>query len=280
MTGPTLPSRDLILADARRALAEDVGTGDLTANLVSQKQVSARLVARESGVLSGTGWFDAVFELLDPGIRISWKIRDGQPFAAEDSLCVVEGSSRPILTGERAAMNFLQTLSGTATTTARFVTAVAGTGVEILDTRKTIPGLRNAQKYAVTCGGGRNHRMGLFDAILIKENHIASAGSIQATMERARDSGNFQIEIEVESLSQLSQALAAGAKRILLDNFSVADLRSAVAETGKRAQLEASGGITLENVREIAGTGVDFISVGSLTKNVAAIDLSLRFNNL
>jgi len=280
MKKPPLPPRESILEDVRRALAEDVGTGDVTARLVSERLVDARVVAREAGVLSGAAWFDAVFELLDPAIRVIWKVNDGQSFNAENILCTVHGPARPILTGERAALNLLQTLSGTATVTAQYVNEIAGTHARILDTRKTLPGLRRAQKYAVACGGGRNHRMGLFDEILIKENHIAAAGSISAALEESRNLGDFPVEIEVESLDQLKQAVSAGARRVLLDNFSLADLRSAVEQAGGHAELEASGGISLDNVRAIATTGVDYISIGALTKNVRAIDLSLRFNDL
>jgi len=229
--------------------------------------------------LCGTAWFDEVFRQLDTRVQIKWNARDGEHVAANATLCTITGPARAILTGERSALNFLQTLSGTATLTARYVEAALGLHTKILDTRKTIPGLRHAQKFAVACGGGHNHRMGLYDAVLIKENHIAAAGSVTAALTRAKElpgPGKF-IEIEVENLSQLREAIAAGARRILLDNFSPEDLRAAVAESSGRAELEASGGVTLENLHVIAGTGVDFVSVGGITKNLEAVDLSLRF---
>lgn len=274
---PQLP-RD-IDDDVRRALAEDVGDGDLTATLVPDETVTAELVTREDAVLCGTAWFDAVFRQLDARVVVDWLAQDGAHVRAGAVLCRLHGPARALLTGERTALNFLQTLSGTATRTARYVEAVRGTGTRILDTRKTIPGLRHAQKYAVTCGGGYNHRMGLYDAVLIKENHIAAAGGVAAALAAARRVApvGVLIEIEVETLAQLEQALAAGAGRILLDNFDLDDLRTAVRLTAGRAELEASGGMALAGVRAVAGTGVDYISVGGLTKHVEAIDLSLRF---
>jgi nicotinate-nucleotide pyrophosphorylase (carboxylating) len=265
--------------DVRRALAEDVGTGDRTAALVPDVHTRAELITREHTVLCGTAWFDAVFQNLDARVRVDWRRRDGERIAAGETLCVLEGPARALLTGERTALNFLQTLSGTASATARYVDAVRGTRAVILDTRKTLPGLRRAQKYAVTCGGGQNHRMGLYDAVLLKENHVVAAGSIGAALEQARAAAGagIPVEVEVENLGQLREALAAGAGRILLDNFDLDTLRAAVRETAGRARLEASGGVTLDNVRAVAETGVDFISVGSLTKHVRAIDLSLRF---
>jgi len=275
---PTLPPRALIEDDVRRALAEDVGGGDRTAALVPDTTATAELVTREAGVLSGAAWFDETFRQLDPRVHVSWLRRDGERIAADETLCRLEGPARALLTGERTALNFLQTLSGTATTAARYVEAVRGTHAVVLDTRKTLPGLRRAQKYAVTCGGGQNHRLGLYDAILIKENHIAAAGSVGAALDRARAAaGGTPIEIEVENLGQLRDALTHGATRILLDNFDLKTLRAAVRETAGRARLEASGGVTLDNIRAIAETGVDFISVGGLTKSVHALDLSLRF---
>ncbi len=267
-----------------RALAEDVGTGDLTALLLpAGKTADASVISRESATLCGVLWFEACFRQIAPQTQISWFAQDGDAIAAGQSLCEVMGNARALLTAERPALNFLQTLSAVATQTQRYVKAVAGTGAVIVDTRKTLPGLRLAQKYAVKCGGGVNHRLGLYDGILIKENHIIAAGGIAQALHVAREiapPGVF-IQIEVETLDQLHQALIAGAKMILLDNFELAQLRSAVALTvnltSGQTTLEASGGITLENVRAIAQTGVDRISVGSLTKNVQAVDLSMRF---
>jgi nicotinate-nucleotide pyrophosphorylase (carboxylating) len=276
MTRPALPDD---IADAvRRALAEDIGSGDLTAGLVPDAPAHAELIVREDAVLCGTAWFDEVFRQLDPAVRIAWLKRDGDALHAGDVICRLDGPARAILTGERAALNFLQTLSGTATVTARYVERLRGTRSLLLDTRKTLPGLRRAQKYAVACGGGHNHRLGLYDAVLIKENHIAAAGSVRAALEAARRlvAPSVPVEIEVESLAQLHEALAAGATRILLDNFDLDRLRAAVGATAGRAALEASGGIDLDNIRAMAETGVDFISVGSITKHLRAIDLSLR----
>jgi nicotinate-nucleotide pyrophosphorylase (carboxylating) len=259
------------------ALAEDIGSGDLTAGLIAAgTPARAEVVVREPAVLCGSAWFDAVFARLDPDIAIDWQAADGDRIAAGQVVCRLEGAARPLLSGERSALNFLQTLSATATEAARYVDAVAGTGATILDTRKTIPGLRLAQKYAVRCGGAANHRTGLYDAILIKENHIRAAGSIAAALAAAGGAG-VPVEIEVESLDELDAALAAGATRVLLDNFPVADLRAAVDRAAGRAALEASGGVDLGTVREIALTGVDFVSVGQLTKNIAAIDFSMLF---
>ena len=270
-----------IADDVRHALAEDLGAGDVTAALLSAEGSSAAtVITREDAVLCGTAWFDAVFAQLDPTVRISWLEQDGDAIQAGQELCRLCGPTRALLSGERCALNFLQTLSATATATHRYVAAIAGTGAQILDTRKTIPGLRAAQKYAVRCGGGRNHRMGLYDAILIKENHIVAAGSIERAISSARQlSPDLSIEVEVENLEQLQQALAAHADSILLDNFALDDLPAAVTLSAGRAKLEASGGITLDNVRDIASTGVDFISVGSLTKHIQAIDLSMRVEN-
>ena len=265
------------------ALAEDVGAGDLTASLIdADAVVGAQIIARDSLVVCGEEWANEVFRQLDEGVIVDWYIGDGGRAEAGDIICKLVGPARALLTGERTALNFLQTLSGTATTTARYVAAVEGTGVRLLDTRKTIPGLRLAQKYAVTCGGGHNHRIGLFDAILIKENHVKSAGSITAALEVARAvSEEVLIEVEVENQAELLEALDAGAERILLDNFSLAELEQAVATNRGygyvAAELEASGNVTLETIREIAKTGVDYISTGALTKNVAAADLSMLF---
>ena len=266
----------------RAALAEDVGAGDLTAALLpAAARMRARVITREPAVVCGQAWVEAVYRALDPQVQLRWRVRDGARAAAGDTLLEVEGPARALLTGERTALNFLQTLSGTATATRAYVDAIAGTKARILDTRKTVPGLRLAQKYAVRCGGGDNHRVGLYDAILLKENHIAAAGSVTAALRAAqaavRGAGAF-IECEVETLDQLKEALAAGATRLLLDNFSLDNLRAAVKAADGRAQLEASGGIHLGNVRAVAETGVDFISIGALTKHVHAVDLSLRFS--
>jgi nicotinate-nucleotide pyrophosphorylase (carboxylating) len=263
----------------RRALAEDVGSGDLTAALLpGHESAQAQVITREDAVLCGSAWFDETFRQLDRAVRVEWRMHDGDPVLAGQILCTLTGPVRALLTGERTALNFLQLLSGTATVTHRYVEAIAGTAAAILDTRKTLPGLRRAQKYAVRCGGGRNHRMGLYDAILIKENHIAAAGSVTAAVAAARRAApvGTVVEVEVEDIGQLREALAAGADRLLLDNFSLKRLREAVQENRGRARLEASGGITLENVRAVAETGVDYISIGSLTKNVRAVDLSMR----
>jgi len=277
MASPKLP--DDIADTVRCALAEDVGSGDLTAHLVPDTNAHAELLAREHAVLCGTAWADEVFRQLDTRVRVTWLKHDGEQIAADSVIARFDGPARALLTGERCALNFLQTLSGTATLTARYVDAVRGTSVKVLDTRKTIPGLRRAQKYAVTCGGGYNHRLGLYDAVLIKENHIAAAGSVIAALTQARTAvaADIPIEIEVENLDQLRTAINAGATRILLDNFDIERLTTAVREIAGRATLEASGGITLGNIHAIAETGVDFISVGSLTKHLHAIDLSLRF---
>jgi len=261
------------------ALAEDVATGDLTAQLtLDMPDAQAHVICREDAVLCGTAWFTACVQRLDPAARLRWLVQDGGRVAAGTRVCDITGSSRAILTAERSALNFLQLLSAVATATRRYADLVAGTRAAILDTRKTLPGLRIAQKYAVTVGGGRNHRMGLWDAILIKENHIAAAGGIAAALAAAQlQKRATWIQIEVETLAQLREAVAAGAKMVLLDNMSLDDMRAAVTWTAGRAELEASGGITLDGVRAIAETGVDRISIGALTKDIAAVDLSLRF---
>ena len=272
----------IIRKNVEDALAEDVGAGDLTGSLLPETATArATVITREAMVLAGSPWVDEVYRQLDPATRIDWQARDGDRLDAGATLCRLEGTARTLLTGERTALNFLQLLSGTATTVSRYVAAVAGTKARILDTRKTIPGLRLAQKYAVRCGGGVNHRIGLFDAILIKENHIFAAGGVGQAIRGARAAHpQVPVEIEVESLDELRAALAARADRLLLDNFGPPDLRQAVAINGKEgdppAELEASGGVTLAGIREIAETGVDYISVGALTKNVSAIDLSMR----
>lgn len=277
--GMELPAAEEICSLVRTCLSEDVGSGDITAALVpSDETAEATVEAREAGTLCGTAWFDEVFRAIDDTVRVRWRATDGDEVSQDQVLCELRGPARSLLTGERAALNLLQTLSGTATMARRFADAVAGTGARILDTRKTIPGLRLAQKYAVRCGGAHNHRIGLFDAVLIKENHIASAGGIAAVLAEAdRLAAGKPVEIEVENLSQLEEALDAGAKRVLLDNFPLEDLRKAVAVTAGRARLEASGGVSLDTVRSIAYTGVDDISVGEITKHMTALDLSMRF---
>jgi nicotinate-nucleotide pyrophosphorylase (carboxylating) len=275
-----LPSRDALAAQVRAALAEDVGDGDRTAALIPAAAIAgAAIVTREPAVLCGTAWADEVFRQLDPAVAVAWERTDGERVAPGEVLCRLRGPARALLTGERTALNFLQTLCGTATLARRWADAVAGTGARVLDTRKTVPGLRLAQKYAVACGGCHNHRIGLYDAVLIKENHIAAAGSVRAALAAALAlAPELAVEIEVETLAQLREALDGGAQRVLLDNFSVDLLREAVALAGGRARLEASGGVTLDNVRAIAETGVDDISVGALTKDIRAVDLSMRFD--
>jgi nicotinate-nucleotide pyrophosphorylase (carboxylating) len=275
----SLPARGLIEQQVWAVLAEDLGDGDRTAALLpSGQQSRVELITRQSAVICGRAWFDEVFRQLDPSLHVDWRVADGERAEPDQVLCRLVGSTRALLTGERTAMNYLQTLSGTASRARRYADAVAGLPVRLLDTRKTLPGLRVQQKYAVRCGGCYNHRMGLFDAILIKENHILAAGSIAAALQAAFDlAGGLQVEIEVESLEELKEALAAGATRLLLDNFDLGQLRRAVAIVAGKARLEVSGGVTLDTVREIAETGVDDISVGGLTKDVESIDLSMRF---
>lgn len=270
-------------AQVEAALREDIGSGDVTAALVpADQRVRGRVICREAAVLCGTAWVDEIFRRLDASIRITWHVRDGDRVAPDTRVFEIEGPARPILTGERTALNFLQTLSATATAARRFVDAVAGTGCTILDTRKTLPGLRSAQKYAVRCGGAQNHRRGLYDLVLIKENHIAAAGSIETAIRAARSSApSLEVEVEVESLAELEEALAAGPDIVMLDDFSLEDMRTAVRinrERGRPVRLEASGNVSLETVRAIAETGVDYISVGGITKNVRAIDLSMRLD--
>ena len=279
----TPPPPASIAAAVRAALAEDIGSGDLTAALVPEtQQALATVITREAAVLCGRDWVDAVFAALDPTVAIDWHCRDGDDLDPGQELCRLRGPARAILTGERTALNFLQTLSAVASATRRYVAAVAGTRATILDTRKTIPGLRLAQKYAVRVGGGSNHRIGLYDGILIKENHIVAAGGITPAVQRARAGGTtVLLEVEVETLAQAEEALRAGADRLLLDNFGTALMRDAVALRNRLAPgtgLEASGGIDLPSIRSVAETGIDFISVGDLTKNVRAIDLSMRFS--
>lgn len=272
------PDAAVIDADVRRALAEDLGDGDLTARLLPEGQrTEAEIITREDMVLCGRDWAEACFRALDPGVRIEWLKADGDRVAANTRLCRIEGAGRGIVSAERCALNFLQTLSGTATTTRRYVDALAHSKTRVLDTRKTLPGLRLAQKYAVRCGGGTNHRIGLFDAVLIKENHIATAGSIAAAVANARAiAGTRMVEIEVENLREFGEALAARPDRIMLDELSDDDVRAAVRQNAGKVELELSGGVSFERLAEIAELGVDFVSVGALTKHVRAIDLSLR----
>jgi nicotinate-nucleotide pyrophosphorylase (carboxylating) len=276
----TIDLENAIQTQVRAALEEDIGGGDLTARLIPETAIGqARVITREDAVLCGTAWFDACFHALDPEAKLVWRASDGARVVAGQTLCEISGKARALLTGERPALNFLQTLSAVATETRGFVDAIAGTRAKIYDTRKTLPGLRLALKYAVKCGGGENQRIGLYDGILIKENHIAAAGSIGAALAEAFKlaAPGVTVQIEVENLEQLEQALEAGAKLILLDNFGLDGMREAVRRTAGRAALEASGGISLETVRAIAETGVDRISVGGLTKSVRAVDLSMRF---
>ena len=272
------PDALAIDADVRRALAEDLGDGDLTARLLpAEQRTEAEIITREDMVLCGRDWADACFRALDPGVRIGWDHADGDRLPANARLCRIEGAGRGIVSAERCALNFLQTLSGTATTTRRYADALAHSKTRVLDTRKTLPGLRLAQKYAVRCGGGTNHRIGLFDAVLIKENHIATAGSIAAAIANARAvAGERMVEIEVENLGEFDEALAARPDRIMLDELSDTDVREAVRRNAGQVELELSGGVSFERLAEIAALGVDYVSVGALTKHVRAIDLSLR----
>ncbi|VAX11134.1 Quinolinate phosphoribosyltransferase [decarboxylating] [hydrothermal vent metagenome] len=277
-----LPAALVIQEQIKAALAEDVGSGDQTAALIPAAAVtSAQVVSREKAVLAGVAWFDEVFRQLNHEIQISWNAQDGDTILPDQVLCLLSGNARAVLTGERTALNYLQTLSGTATRSRQYADMVAGTGVRILDTRKTLPGLRLQQKYAVTCGGCFNHRIGLYDAILIKENHIMAAGSILAAVEQAQaNAPGLEIEVEVEDLEELEQALSAGVQRVLLDNFALDLLREAVQIGKGRARLEASGGVNLTTIRAIAETGIDDISVGALTKDVEAVDFSMRFSEV
>jgi nicotinate-nucleotide pyrophosphorylase (carboxylating) len=276
MKNQQLPT-DLI-ETVQRALAEDIGSGDITAHLISaETQAKAQVISREQAILCGTAWFEAVFRQIDNQVQIRWHVQDGETIKPDQLLCDLIGPARALLTGERTALNFLQLLSGTATEVQRYVKAISGTSTRLLDTRKTLPGLRRAQKYAVRCGGGTNHRMGLYDAFLIKENHILAAGTITKAVAAARhQAAHLPIEVEVETLEQVREALQAGADSLLLDNFKLPQLREAVTLVQGQIKLEASGGVTLENIRAIAQTGVDFISVGAITKDVRAVDLSMR----
>ncbi|MFA7291809.1 MAG: carboxylating nicotinate-nucleotide diphosphorylase [Rhodocyclaceae bacterium] len=264
------------------ALAEDIGCGDLTASLIPANRIGkATVISREDAVLCGTAWFDRVFQHLDPQVKLRWQAKDGDRIAPDQLLCEIEGSARALLSAERSGLNFLQLLSGVATKARHYADVVVGTRAVVVDTRKTLPGLRLAQKYAVKCGGGENHRIGLFDAILIKENHILAAGGIRQALQAATAAAAGKpckfVQIEVESLAELDEALAGGAKMVLLDNMSLADMREAARIADGKAVLEASGGISLETLRAIAETGVDRISIGGLTKDVRALDLSMRF---
>lgn len=271
--------RETILHNISFALDEDIGSGDVTAMLIpADHQAQARVITREPMVLAGSPWVTALFQKLDPSVTIDWLAQEGDFLTANAPLLLLSGSARSLLTGERAALNFLQTLSGTATKVRELVGLLSGTSTQLLDTRKTLPSLRIAQKYAVSIGGGRNHRLGLFDAFLIKENHIMAAGSIAAAVAAARRiAANKAVEVEVETFTELDEALAAQADIIMLDNFSLEDMRRAVQHTAGRAKLEASGNINRDTLRIVAETGVDFISMGAITKDVTAIDLSMRF---
>lgn len=279
---PTPPPADLVALDAARALAEDVGSGDVTAALLPDAADIAYLLCKEDAVVAGRPWFDACHRALDPEVRIDWRVQDGDRVQAGTVLATLSGRTRALVTAERAALNFLQTLSGTATITAAYVDAVQGTGCTILDTRKTLPGLRLAQKYAVRCGGGHNHRIGLYDAVMLKENHVRAAGSLTAAIRAARAAQPaLPLIVEVETLAQLDEALAEGCERILIDDFDAASRREAVRRAKSspfdgRIPLEVSGGVDMTTLRDIAADGVDFVSIGGLTKHVRAIDLSMK----
>lgn len=279
---PTPPPADLVASDAARSLAEDVGSGDVTAALLPDTADIAYLLCKEDAVVAGRPWFDACHRALDPEVRIDWRVQDGDQVPAGTVLATLSGRARALVTAERSALNFLQTLSGTATTTAAYVEAVRGTGCTILDTRKTLPGLRLAQKYAVRCGGGQNHRIGLYDAVMLKENHVRAAGSLTAAIRAARAAQPaLPLIVEVETLAQLDEALAEGCERILIDDFDAASRREAVRRAKAspfdgRIPLEVSGGVDMTTLRDIAADGVDFVSIGGLTKHVRAIDLSMK----
>ncbi len=279
---PATPPQEQIDADVARALAEDIGSGDVTAALLPDAADSAYLLCKQDAVIAGRPWFDATHRALDPQVQIDWRVHEGQHVAAGTVLATLQGRNRALVSAERTSLNFLQTLSGTATTTARYVAAVAGTKARILDTRKTLPGLRLAQKYAVRCGGGDNHRIGLYDTVMLKENHIRAAGSLTAAVQAARvQQPTLPLVVEVENLEQLQEALAVGCERILIDDFTPTMRRDAVRIAAaqppeKRIPLEVSGSVSLEGLRAIAEDGVDCISIGGLTKHVQAIDLSLK----
>jgi nicotinate-nucleotide pyrophosphorylase (carboxylating) len=266
-----------IFEQIKQFLAEDIGSGDITAEIIPESmQAEAEIVTRETMVVCGQACFDAVFRLLDDKVSINWTVSEGDEVTKNFVLCKLKGNARALLTGERTALNLLQTLSATATVSKHYADAVKGTGCIVLDTRKTIPGLRKLQKYAVACGGASNHRMGLFDGVLIKENHIIAAGSIAKAVSVAREQSSVSVEVEVESLNEFEEALAATPDRIMLDNFSLHDMRKAVELNAGRVELEASGNIELDTIRTVAETGVGFISIGALTKNIKAVDLSMR----
>lgn len=276
------PDAAIVHGDVERALAEDIGSGDISAALIGARvEVRAMLVAKSAGVLAGRAWFDAAFRELDSAIEVTWSVDEGAAFTASTRLAVIAGNARAVLSGERTALNFLQTLSATATRTRAFATLLDGSATRLLDTRKTLPGLRYAQKYAVRVGGGVNHRMGLYDAFLIKENHIAAAGGIAAACHAARALDPAKLlEVEVESLDEFDAALAAGCDRIMLDEFSAADIAEAVRRADGRVALEVSGSVDADRLTALAATGVDFVSVGALTKHIDAIDLSLRIESM
>jgi nicotinate-nucleotide pyrophosphorylase (carboxylating) len=265
------------IAEVKLFLDEDIGSGDITAAIIPETtHAEAEVITREAMVLCGRAWFDAVFKALSPSVNINWLVNEGDKVDKDTLLCRLSGPARSLLTGERTALNLLQTLSATATVARQYAEAVAGTGCKVLDTRKTMPGLRNVQKYAVACGGCHNHRIGLYDGVLIKENHIMAAGSIAKAVQAARAKTSVPVEVEVESMQELEQAIAAKPDRIMLDNFTLEDMRAAVELNAGAIELEASGNIGLDNIRTIAETGVDYISIGALTKNVRAVDLSMR----
>ncbi len=278
-----LPENEKIIAQVKLALEEDIATGDVTADLIpKENQSSATVICRDDAILSGIAWFNEVFKQIDAGVKIEWNFKDGDSIEANSVLCALSGNARAILSGERAALNFVQTLSATATLTNQFVEKIAGSKTKILDTRKTVPNLRDAQKYAVLCGGGKNHRIGLYDMILIKENHIMAAGSISKAVAQAKKlHPSIKVEVETENLEEFREASKAGADIIMLDNFDLDLMAKAVAENksnGGQIKLEASGGVNIKTVSGIAKTGVDFVSVGQITKDIYAVDLSMRFN--
>lgn len=277
-----IPVKSKIEKQVQDVLSEDIASGDVTASLIPGDKIAhAQLVCRESAILCGCDWFEMAFRLMDKNCQVNWYANDAQAISESQVICDITGNARALLSAERTGLNFLQTLSATATQTQQYVNAIKNSSCKILDTRKTIPGLRHAQKYAVQCGGGFNHRVGLYDMILIKENHIHAAGSISAAVKQARiNSPELKIEVEVENLDELREALESKVDRILLDNMSITMLLDAVRITAKKIPLEASGNITLESIHEIAATGVDYISTGALTKNIRAIDFSLRFTDL
>ena len=270
----------LIQAQVQRALDEDIGSGDITAALIPESQQStATVISRDAATICGRDWFDQTFRLLDESITIDWDVSDGDRVKPNQQLCSITGSSRTILSAERTALNFLQTLSGTATTSRRYVDTLAGSGITLLDTRKTIPGLRDAQKYAVTCGGGSNHRIGLYDGVLIKENHIAAAGSITQAVTTAKSTApnGVPIEVEVEDFDEAKEAITAGADILLLDNMELETIQKIIEFNDKKSKLEISGGVEIDTIGRYSDTGVDYISVGSLTKQLIPVDLSMRF---